>query len=119
MSLTIDTRRTYSPRFSPTRSFFPRIDSPSELETYKKEYDPTNARFRTSICRHWKQRGFCRRGQYCNFAHGQDNLIITELPNQFHTVEGSESPRRDALTQSEVAKAYSDISVNYVLVSTP
>ncbi len=106
-------------RYKPSRFDFDQRREAEDEETFKKEYNPTNARFRTTICRHWKLKGTCRRGKYCNFAHGTDQLVCVEIPPPFHvTVGGRESPSavKSDLSISQIAERYSDITENYVLL---
>lgn len=37
--------------------------------TINDEFIPTHPNFRSKICRHWLK-GYCNRGNKCNFAHG-------------------------------------------------
>lgn len=34
--------------------------------------------YKTQICKHWKQKGFCRLEKCCNFAHGLHELRISD-----------------------------------------
>ena len=46
------------------------ISNPQCLSTEKNaDYSPEHIKFRTKICRHWLK-GYCNRGEKCNFAHG-------------------------------------------------
>lgn len=43
--------------------------NPQHIPVEKSVYTPEHVNFRTKICRHWLK-GYCNRGEHCNFAHG-------------------------------------------------
>lgn len=51
-------------------SISPNCSSPSSIT---EEYVPTHPNFRSKICRHWLK-GYCNRGDKCNFAHGYNQV---------------------------------------------
>ena len=44
----------------------------SEKSEDTEESNGQNARFKTEICRNFKERGHCLYGDLCQFAHGKD-----------------------------------------------
>ena len=34
--------------------------------------------FKTELCNNWVESGFCRYGDYCLYAHGEEELVILE-----------------------------------------
>jgi len=48
-----------------------------ELEDQNRE-DPANPRFKTEICRNYKEKGTCLYGDLCQFAHGRDELRMKD-----------------------------------------
>ena len=64
------------------------VNTPSKIE-----FTPDHPNFKTRICRHFLK-GFCNRGDKCNFAHGYHQVkrnVKKPLPNMpgktLHTVE--------------------------------
>ncbi|CAG8609090.1 10403_t:CDS:2 [Ambispora gerdemannii] len=46
-----------------------------------------SALYKTEICRNWKEKGTCRYGTKCQFAHGENELVQTHLvQNQVQTL---------------------------------
>jgi len=48
-----------------------------ELDDQNRE-DPANPRFKTEICRNYKEKGTCLYGDQCQFAHGRDELRMKD-----------------------------------------
>ena len=51
-------------------------------------YTPEHVNFRTKICRHWLK-GYCNRGEKCNFAHGYVQVKRRTKQNSPTTVNTS------------------------------
>lgn len=68
------------------RFSFPRTKSADESK-------PSTARYKTELCRPFQDYGFCRYGDKCQFAHGEDDLRLlprhpkykTDLCRTYHT----------------------------------
>lgn len=50
----------------------------SEEQTHQ-ENTSSHVNFKTKLCTH-HMKGSCKRGESCNFAHGQEELVLTEVP---------------------------------------
>ena len=50
--------------------------TPDIFGSEKSDDDGQNARFKTEICRNFKEKGHCLYGDLCQFAHGKEVFIL-------------------------------------------
>lgn len=76
---------------------------PAEKNT---DYTPEHINFRTKICRHWLK-GYCNRGEKCNFAHGyiqvkkktKENSPTTVKETNYEMKWGAQESQYDSLKE--------------------
>ena len=57
-----------------TQTFFP-PQAQNVASSSKKPVDPSNPLYKTRLCKFFEKHGTCHRGNHCNFAHGETELI--------------------------------------------
>ena len=71
-------------------SFVPK-ETPNQMQVntcgafHMHDHEPVNdvmtkeqRLFKTELCNNWVESGFCRYGDYCLYAHGQEELVMRE-----------------------------------------
>lgn len=58
----------FTPSVMPQPTYFPTV-APAPLAKQKQ-----SSLFKTQLCRHFEQKGFCNLGENCSFAHGKEEL---------------------------------------------
>lgn len=82
----------------------PTVDS----TPFREAHNPRHPQFRRALCRHWQRRGSCERGDLCNFAHGEEQLVRSLQPGT-----GASSPSRASAT----VEKYEALAEEYVMVA--
>lgn len=77
------------------------------LSIHRREFRPKHPQFRRAMCRHF-ERGTCKRGDLCNFAHGRDQLV-----GATRVEPGKPSSPKCA---SPTFRQYQQLSTDYVMV---
>ena len=61
-----------------------RQEAPAASETQKTDLK-RNARYKTTLCRHFERIGRCDAGEHCAFAHGVSELRVPQLHPKYKT----------------------------------
>jgi hypothetical protein len=62
-----------------------RRSSPGSGDSLSREDEAGNPRFKTEICRNFKEKGTCLYGNQCQFAHGSDEMRDSGKQNKYKT----------------------------------